>query len=316
MPGVVGASATSERLAWSRRARGADSSTRSATVSAPRSCARPIRAIRISAVASCIGERPVTRLDRRPEEVREVREAEPLRPAAQQPPGEPDRVDHRSCDAPARQPLDGAVEEAHVEARVVGDEDGVAGEREEAAHGEVGGRRSAHVALGDTRQGGDRRRQRHARVDEGLERGAGLECLHPLRADLDDPRAGRRETRGLEVEHDERGVLEQERGTGRVGEPDRGAAPGKPRVTRDDVVEQRACDRRRGRRERKERSGRVARPAPVPAAPRRARRGGRRRRRRAASVDAIRTYVLCQGHKERALAGPSLAFHGGGRAAS
>ena len=128
----------------------------------------------------------------------------------EQPPGEPDRVDDRRRDPPARQPLDGAVEEAHVEARVVGDEDGVAGEREEAPHGEVGGRCAAHVALGDPGQGGDRRRQRHARVDERLERGAGLERVHPLGADLDDPRAGRRETRRLEVEDDERGVLEQQ----------------------------------------------------------------------------------------------------------
>ena len=47
-------------------------------------------------------------------------------------------------------------------------------------------------------------------------------------------------------------------GTGRVGEPDRGAAPREPRVARDDVVEQRAGDRRRGRREREERAGRLA----------------------------------------------------------
>ena len=265
----------------------------------------------------CIGERPVTGLDRRPEEVREVREAEPLRPAAQQPPGEPDRVDHRSCDPPARQPLDGAVEEAHVEARVVGDEDGVAGEREEAPHGEVGGRCAAHVALGDTRQGGDRRRQRHARVDERLERGAGLERLHPLGADLDDPRAGRRETGRLEVEHDERGVLEQDGGTGWVGEPDRGAAPREPRVTRDDIVEQRAGDRRRGRREREERAGRVA--------------GRHRPPSRLDELDEAVGAVegelhpsmlyehmfVCQGAtKERAPHGPSLVFHGGGRAAS
>ena len=106
----------------------------------------------------CVSERPVTGLGRRSEEVREVCEADPLRPAAQQPPGEPDRVDDGSRDAPARQALDGAVEEAHVEARVVGDEDGVAGEREEPPHGEIGGRRPAHVALGDPRQGRDRRR--------------------------------------------------------------------------------------------------------------------------------------------------------------
>ena len=50
--GRGGAPATSERLPARRRARGAESSTSSATVSAPRSCASPISASRISAVAS------------------------------------------------------------------------------------------------------------------------------------------------------------------------------------------------------------------------------------------------------------------------
>ena len=106
------------------------------------------------------------------------------------------------------------------------------------------------------------------------------------------------------------------RGTGWVGEPDRGAAPREPRVARDHVVEQRPCDRRRGRGEREERAGRVAGRHRALAAPRRARRAGRRRRRRAASVDPIRTYVRFQGHKREGPAGPSLVFHGGGRAAS
>ena len=53
-------------------------------------------------------------------------------------------------------------------------------------------------------------------------------------------------------------MLEQEACTRRVGETDRGAAPREPRVTRDDVVEQRPRDRRRGGRERKERAGRLA----------------------------------------------------------
>ena len=111
-------------------------------------------------------------------------------------------------------------------------------------------------------------------------------------------------------------MLEQESGTGRVGEPDRGAAPRKPRVTRDDIVEQRPCDRRRGRRERKERSGRVA--------------GRHRAPPRLDELDEAVGAVegelhpsmlyehmfYAKGHRERALAGPSLVFHGGGRAAS
>ena len=67
-------------------------------------------------------------------------------------------------------------------------------------------RRPAHSAWRDARSGRDRRRQRHAGIDEGLERLADLQRVDPLRADLDDPRARGRETGGLEVEDDERGM--------------------------------------------------------------------------------------------------------------
>ena len=97
-------------------------------------------------MADGVGERPVTGCDRRAEEVRERREAEAAGSAAEQAPGEPDRVDDRGRHAPAGEPLDRPVEEAHVEAGVVGDEDGVAGEREEAPDGEIGAGRAAHVA--------------------------------------------------------------------------------------------------------------------------------------------------------------------------
>ena len=73
-------------------------------------------------------------------------EAEATRPAGEQAPGEPDRVDDRRGHPPAGEALDGAVEEAHVEPRVVRDEHRVAGEREEAADGEIGAGRPAHVA--------------------------------------------------------------------------------------------------------------------------------------------------------------------------
>ena len=80
-----------------------------------------------------IRQRAMTGLRRRAEEVGERGEADTLRPAFEQPPREPDGVDDRGSDAPASEPLDLDVEEPEVEARVVRDEDGVAGEVEEAA---------------------------------------------------------------------------------------------------------------------------------------------------------------------------------------
>ena len=112
---------------------------------------------------------------------------------------------------------------------------------------------------GDAGEGGDRGRQRHTRVDECLERGAGLERVDPLGADLDDPRARRRETGGLEVEHDERGVLERHASARRVGQADGGAAPGEPGIACDHIVEEGPGDRRRRRGEREERARGVAR---------------------------------------------------------
>ena len=80
-----------------------------------------------------IRQRAMTGLGGRAEEVGERGEADALRPAFEQPPREPDGVDDRGRDAPAREPLDLDVEEPEVEARVVRDEDGVAGEVEEPA---------------------------------------------------------------------------------------------------------------------------------------------------------------------------------------
>ena len=136
-----------------------------------------------------VGERPVTRPRRRAEEVRERREPDALDPAGEQPPREPDGVDDRCGDSPAGQPLDLAVEEADVEARVVRDEHRVAGELEEAAHRELDRRCAAQLARVDPGQRRDRGRQRPARVDERLEPLLELEAAHPHRADLADRRA-------------------------------------------------------------------------------------------------------------------------------
>ena len=80
-----------------------------------------------------VGERPVTGLDTRAEEVRKRREADPLDPPLQQPPREPDRVDDRRRNPPAGEQLHLMVEKRHVETGVVGHEHGVACIREEAA---------------------------------------------------------------------------------------------------------------------------------------------------------------------------------------
>ena len=78
--------------------------------------------------------------------MREAGEPEVPRAPLEQPAREPDRVDDGSGDTAAREPDDGVVEKGHVEARVVGDEHRVTGEREEAPHGQVLPRRASDVA--------------------------------------------------------------------------------------------------------------------------------------------------------------------------
>jgi hypothetical protein len=201
----------------------------------------------------------VARLGRDAEEVRERRKPHAPRPLAEQPPREPDGVHDRRGDAPPGEELDLAVEKREVEACVVGDDRGVSGERDEAADREVGTRRAAQRRGPDPGQRRDGRRQHDARVDERLECIAELERADALRADLADPRGARREPGRLEVDDDEVRVLEEDVRAGRVGEPDRGAAPREARVPGDDVVEERAGERRRRAREREEHAGCVLR---------------------------------------------------------
>ncbi len=152
-----------------------------------------------------------------------------------------------------------AVEEREVEARVVGDDRAVAGERDEAADREVDARRGTQRRGPDPGQRRDGRGQCDARVDERLERVVELERADALRADLADARGAGREPCRLEVDDDEVRVLEEDVRTGRVGEADRRAAPGEASVPRDDVVEERPGERRRRAREREEHAGRVLR---------------------------------------------------------
>ena len=90
------------------------------------------------------------------EEVRERGKADAAEPAGEQAAGEPDCVDDRRRDPPTRQPLHLAVEEADVEAGVVGDEDSVTREIEEAANRELHRRCAAQRCRVDPGQRRDR----------------------------------------------------------------------------------------------------------------------------------------------------------------
>ncbi len=239
----------------------------------------------------------MTRIGRRAEEVRELREREALASPVQEPPREPDGVDHGGGDAPAGEPLDGVVEEAHVEAGVVCGERCITGEREEATNGELLTRRAPQLGVAQAGQPGDRRWQRDPGVDQRLERLGDLERPHANRADLAHAVARGREPGRLEVEDDELGVLDE-----RVG----------LRAVREARRERRATSGGRHRRRRR-RGGsgrgspararaRTARVPPPPTRPRpgargSARRAGRRHRTTAASRSTVveRMFVFKSG---------------------
>ncbi len=130
------------------------------------------------------------------------------------------------------------VEKGEVEAGVVGDEHGVAREVEEALHRRGGSRCAAQLRVPQAGQGCSSGRQRQPRIDERLELGVGLEATQANGADLADPGPAGSQPGGLEVDDDVRGLLEQERGAGRLGEPDRVAVPGEPGIRLDDVGEE------------------------------------------------------------------------------
>ena len=145
-----------------------------------------------------------------------------------------------------------------VEARVVRDEGGVAGEREQPAHRELGaaarrGARPGRMPVSEVTAGGSGTRGSTSVSNASSSSSA----ADALRADLADPRRARREPGRLEVDDDEVRVLEQDVRSRRRRETDGGAAPGEPRVAGDDVVEQRARERRRRAREREEHARRL-----------------------------------------------------------
>ena len=204
-----------------------------------------------------IRERTVARRGRDAEEVRERREPHATRPPLEQASGKPHGVDDGRRDAPAGETLDLSVEEREVEPGVVGDERGVAREADEAAHCRRHRGRLRQIPRPDPGEVGDRCGKRHSRVHERLERVLELEAADALCADLADPRRSRREPGRLEVDNHEMRVLQQDVVAGGIREPDGRTAQRKPGVTRDDVVEERPGERRRGVREREQRARRL-----------------------------------------------------------
>ncbi len=227
-----------------------------------------------------IGERAVAGLDGGAEEVRERGEARPLDPPAQEVARERHRVDDGRREPFPGQAFELAVDEADVEAGVVGDEDGVAGEGDEAGERLADSRRAAQLVVGEPGQPPDRTRQRHARRDERLEDAGRLEPSQSDRADLADPGRGDGETRRLEIEDDEARLGEVR--VGRARERDERAAPGKPRITVDERTEQRAGDAVGDARKQRRAAGPHRSPGACRRPPRRARRAGRANRSRAA----------------------------------
>ena len=126
--------------------------------------------------------------------------------AGQQPPGQDGGVDGgggRPGDAGLGA---GGLEEAEVERRVVGDQDGAAGELEEAGQHGADARRGRDHHRGDAGQHADVGRDRPAGVDQGLELAEHLAAADLHRADLGDRAVLRRAAGRLEVDDDERHV--------------------------------------------------------------------------------------------------------------
>ena len=193
-----------------------------------------------------VRKRPVARPSRRPEELRERHEAGARGASREEPAREPDRIYDRSRQPGACQPLRLAVEERQVEARVVSDEHRVAGEREEPPHGDPGARLSAQRRVAKTRQCADRRPDRRAGIHQRLELLRELELMHAHRPDLADARRAGAQAGRLQVDDDERRVLQQEVGSGRIRQADRIPAPRQSGVLDDDLVEEAPCQPQRG----------------------------------------------------------------------
>ena len=186
--------------------------------------------------------RPLTRV----EEPGELGETETGDASSEQCAREPHGVDDRQADSRAGEPLSLAVEEGEVEARVVCDEDGIAGEAQEAPHGFGRARRAAELLVPEAGHCARSGRDGKPGVDERLELGLDLEAAETDSPDLANPGLPGSQSRRLEVDDDVGRVLEQQRRARRLGECDRVAVPGKTRVGLDHVCEERARESDRG----------------------------------------------------------------------
>ncbi len=176
---------------------------------------------------------------RRPEEVRQRGKSGAGRSSGEQSSREPDRVHDGRREPGAGQPLRLPVEEGEIEARVVRDEDGIPGEREEAPDRHGRGRSTAKLLVAQARERADERSDRHPRIDERLELLRELQLPDSHRSDLADTGSPGSKARGLEIDDDVRCALEWKLGAERSFEADAVAAPRDARVFFHDVFQQR-----------------------------------------------------------------------------
>ena len=133
--------------------------------------------------------------------------------AGEHPAGQLDGAQHRRPRPGDAAAFGGRPQEADVEAGVVGDEHGAAGELEEGRQHRVDARRVAHHRGGDAGQRDDLGRDRAAGVDQGGELTEHHAAAHLDRADLGDRVAvvaGGAAAGGLQVDHDERGLPQRQ----------------------------------------------------------------------------------------------------------
>jgi hypothetical protein len=132
------------------------------------------------------------------------------------------------------------VEERHVEACVVRDEDGVVCEGEKAADAGRHGRRPPELFVAQPGQRRDGGLQPCSGIRERLEALLELELTHAHRADLAGPRRSRAEAGRLQIEDDEGRALEEHFLGRRRSERDEVARPPQAGVVVHRLVEQRA----------------------------------------------------------------------------
>ena len=180
-----------------------------------------------------VGQRPVRRSHRRAEVLRERLEPHVRHVGPDDAPREAGGAHRRRWQRVVVEAFERDVEEREVEPGVVRHEDAAARELRERRQHPLDRRRAGHHEVVDPGQVRDLAGDRHAGVHEGLEHAGALAAPDLHRADLGDPRVGRRAAGGLEVDDHELdlgqrdGVLE--RGLERVREhpASRGAARGR-----------------------------------------------------------------------------------------